>query len=108
MKSAQYIQYRVWDLPIRLFHWVNFFSVFSLIVSALIMMYKKELGITGLDAKVGLKTLHVFIGYLFVTNLLVRLVWGFFASRYGRWGNILPGRGFAKLLRGSCRLQTSW
>ncbi len=100
MTSEQYRQYHVWDLPVRLFHWINFFSVFSLIVVALIMMYKEELGITGVDAKVGLKMLHVIIGYLFVTNLLVRLVWGFFANRYGRWENILPGRGFAGLLRG--------
>ena len=47
MMSEQYRQYPVWDLPVRLFHWINFFSVFSLIVVALIMMYKKELGITG-------------------------------------------------------------
>ncbi len=99
MNSPQFIEYRVWDLPVRLFHWVNFLSVFSLITVALIMMYKQELGITSTDAKVGLKTLHVIIGYVFVINLLVRLVWGFFANRYGRWGNILPGRGFGNLLR---------
>ncbi len=100
MYTIQCTRYRVWDLPVRLFHWINFLSVFSLIAVALIMMYKQELGITGTEAKIGLKTLHATVGYVFVINLLVRLVWGFFANRYGRWENILPGRGFAYLLRG--------
>ena len=56
--------YKVWDLPVRLFHWVNFLSVISLLFMGFIMLYKKELGITSLDAKIGLKQVHVIIGYL--------------------------------------------
>lgn len=100
MNITQCTRYRVWDLPVRLFHWINFLSIFSLIAVALIMMYKQELGITGTDAKIGLKALHVTIGYVFVVNLIIRLAWGFFASRYGRWGRILPGPGFMRSLRG--------
>jgi len=92
-------EYRVWDLPTRIFHWVNFLAVISLIFVALMMMYKKELGITGLPAKVALKELHVTIGYVFVANLLWRVVWGFIGNRYARWRNILPGRGFGATLR---------
>jgi len=92
-------EYRVWDLPTRLFHWVNFLTVISLIFVALMMMYKKELGITGLPPKVALKELHVTIGYIFVINLVWRLLWGFIGNRYARWRNILPGRGFAATLR---------
>ena len=98
--NTAFTRYPVWDLPVRLFHWINFLAVFSLIAVALIMMYKKELGITGVEAKIGLKELHVNIGYVFVSNLLLRLLWGFFANRYGRWRSILPGRGFIGLLRG--------
>lgn len=86
--------YRVWDVPTRVFHWVNFLAVLSLIFVGLLMMYKKELGITGVPAKVGLKELHVSIGYVFVINLLLRLVWGFVGNRYARWRRTLPGRGF--------------
>lgn len=98
MTSPRFAQYRVWDLPVRLFHWINFLSVFSLITVALIMLYKQELGIAGNDAKIGLKTLHVTIGYVFVINFLVRLIWGFFSNRYGRWKNILPSKGFVDLM----------
>jgi len=100
MNTEQCTKYRVWDLPVRLFHWINFLAVFCLIVLGLIMLWSKELGITGIEAKIGLKTVHVIFGYIFATNLLVRLVWGFFANRYGRWRDILPGRGFVASLRG--------
>jgi len=77
--------YRVWDLPTRIFHWVNFLAIISLIFVGLLMLYKKELGISGVPAKVGLKELHVTIGYVFVTNLIVRLLWGFIGNRFARW-----------------------
>ena len=49
------------------------------------MLFKKDLGITSVEAKIGLKVLHVTVGYLFVTNLAVRIIWGFIGNRYARW-----------------------
>jgi cytochrome b len=85
--------YKVWDLPVRLFHWVNFLCVISLLFMGFIMLYKKELGITSLDAKIGLKQVHVIIGYVFVVNLLTRFAWAFIGNRYARWSALLPNRG---------------
>jgi Ni,Fe-hydrogenase I cytochrome b subunit len=52
VNQQQEIQiYSVWDLPVRLFHWVNFLSVISLLFMGFIMLYKKELGITCLRPK---------------------------------------------------------
>jgi len=82
--------YQAWDLPVRLFHWINFFTVFLLIVIAGIMLFKSELGITGTDAKVGLKVLHVSFGYLLIINLLIRIVWMFTGSRFARWSAVFP------------------
>jgi len=81
-------QYKVWDAPTRLFHWVNVISV------VLPVLYKKDLGTVSLDAKVAIKELHVLIGYVFEVNLMIRLGWGFIGNRFARWSNILPGRGF--------------
>ncbi len=87
-------QYKVWDAPTRLFHWVNFVSVVLLILVGTLMLYKKDLGIVSLDAKIAIKELHVVIGYVFVLNLMIRLVWGFIGNRFARWRAILPGAGF--------------
>jgi cytochrome b len=94
MNESHLRVYKVWDLPTRLFHWINFTAVISLIFFGLIMLYKKELGITSVEAKIGLKEVHVIIGYIFVLNLGFRLIWGFAGNRYARWREILPGKGF--------------
>ena len=99
MNDSTLKKYKVWDLPTRLFHWINFLSVISLIFVGLLMMYKKDLGITSLDAKIGLKELHVSIGYVFAINLLWRLIWGFIGNRFARWSTILPGKGYGAELQ---------
>ena len=75
-------EYNVWDAPTRVFHWVNFTTVILLIFMGLMMLFKKDLGITSLEAKIALKEIHVLIGYLFVLNLTWRIVWGFVGNGY--------------------------
>ena len=74
--------HKVWDRPRRIFHWLNVLFIFLLIVIGLIMQNKAALGISGLAAKIGLKQLHVIIGYGFSLNLIVRLCWGWFAPKH--------------------------
>ncbi|MBE9559605.1 MAG: cytochrome b/b6 domain-containing protein [Proteobacteria bacterium] len=92
-------EYRVWDVPTRIFHWVNFITIISLIFFGFIMLFKKELGITGIDAKVGLKEVHIIIGYVFLANFAWRILWGFIGNRYARWNQVLPGKGFKTTLQ---------
>jgi cytochrome b len=99
MNDTQLRLYKVWDLPTRLFHWINFTAVISLIFFGLIMLYKKELGITSVEAKIGLKEVHVIIGYIFVLNLGFRILWAFVGNAYARWRAILPGKGFLQAVR---------
>lgn len=80
-----YTEYRAWDLPIRLFHWINVLCVFCQILIGLIMLNKSALGIQGAEASIGLKTLHVTIGYIFLVNLLIRFIWAFIGSPTARW-----------------------
>jgi len=91
-------QYKVWDLPTRLFHWINFTTVVLLVLVGTLMLFKKDLGITSLDAKIAIKELHVLIGYVFVLNLMVRLLWGFVGNRFSRWSTIFPGTAFTGTL----------
>jgi len=98
MSEGMLKQYKVWDAPTRIFHWVNFTTVILLILVGFLMLYKKDLGITGLDAKIAIKETHVLIGYLFVLNLMIRLLWGFIGNRFARWSSLLPGKGFSATL----------
>lgn len=98
LKEAILKQYKVWDAPTRIFHWVNFTTVILLLLVGTLMLYKKDLGITSLDAKIAIKEIHVLIGYVFVLNLMIRLLWGFIGNRFARWSSIIPGKGFGATL----------
>ena len=99
MSRQNFQEYKVWDLPTRLFHWVNVVSIMGLIFVATIMMFKKELGITGLEAKIALKEVHIIIGYVFTINLLWRIIWGFMGGKYSRWSAIIPSKGYLPKLK---------
>jgi len=82
-------RHKVWDRTTRVFHWVNVASVLSLITVGLLILNTKLFGIEG-ETKVLLKTIHVSIGYVFVVNLLWRIIWAFVGSHHARWRQILP------------------
>jgi len=92
-------RYKVWDRTTRIFHWVNATTVLSLMIVGTIILNAKILGVEG-EAKVLLKTIHAYIGYVFVINLVWRMVWAFFGNHYALWGQILPiGKNFSSSLR---------
>lgn len=91
--------YKAWDLPTRLFHWINFLCILTLSLLGLIMLNKGAIGISGTEAGIGLKTVHVLVGYVFAANLLVRITWGFIGGRHARWSSLLPGKNFKQQLR---------
>ena len=84
-------EYKVWDRTTRWFHWINAISVISLLIVGTIILYNKKLGGISPDGKILLKTIHVYIGYIFCINLTWRLIWGFIGNRYARFKAILPG-----------------
>lgn len=83
------VQYHVWDKTIRIWHWLNVVCVIGLMGVGLVILNHKSLGVS-IDGKIILKTVHAYIGYMFVINLMLRLMWGFVGNRYARWKAILP------------------
>jgi Ni/Fe-hydrogenase 1 B-type cytochrome subunit len=82
-------QYHVWDRTVRVFHWVNVICITGLISIGIVILNNKILGIST-DGKVLLKTIHAYIGYVFVLNLGWRFIWAFLGNRYSRWQSIIP------------------
>ena len=97
------VEYSVWDRTTRFFHWLNVLCVLGLIGVGTVILYAGDLGVST-DGKIGLKTLHVWIGYVFLINLLWRLIWGFIGGPYARWSAVLPmGKGFGTAFRSYAR-----
>jgi cytochrome b len=80
---------RVWDLPLRLFHWALVFVVVSAILAQKI----------GGDAMIW----HFRLGYTALTLVLFRIVWGLIGSKYARFSDFVKGPstiiGYVKQLR---------
>jgi cytochrome b len=75
----------VWDLPVRLFHWL------------LVLLF----GAAWLTAELHLMELHFWAGYGIATLLLFRLAWGFAGPRYARFTSFVAGPvGVWRYLRG--------
>lgn len=81
--------YAVWDLEVRVFHWVNVLCVLGLAALGTALLWDKELGVSP-SGKVLLKTVHVWFGYGLALNLAWRLVWAFIGTPFARWKAFLP------------------
>lgn len=85
-----FIEYRVWDRTQRVFHWVNFLAVLALAAIGTVILNADALQIPNDPGRVILKTAHVYVGYVFILNLLWRLVWLFVGGPFARWRALLP------------------
>jgi cytochrome b len=65
-------QIRVWDPLVRFFHW-------SLVTAFFIAYFTED----------DLLTVHSWAGYLILSLLAVRLVWGFIGTRYARFSDFV-------------------
>ncbi|GAB4118656.1 MAG: cytochrome b/b6 domain-containing protein [Sideroxydans sp.] len=64
---------KVWDVPLRLFHW--------LLVAGFVLTY--------VAAELHLAFWHVGLGYALIVLLLFRLLWGFVGNPYARFSSFL-------------------
>lgn len=98
-------EYPAWDRTQRVFHWVNFVAVVALAAIGTIILNADALAIPNDPGMIALKTAHVYVGYLFILNLVWRLVWFFIGSVSARWRALLPmgpafGRRLAQFVKG--------
>ncbi len=70
------IAIQVWDLPLRLFHWLLALAVLSAVITG-------EIGGALIDW-------HGRIGVLILGLLVFRLIWGFVGSAHARFTNFFP------------------
>jgi Ni/Fe-hydrogenase 1 B-type cytochrome subunit len=80
-------RYKVWDRTTRIFHWINAISVILLMLLGTLILNADRFQF---ESEVFLKTVHSIVGYVFVVNLLWRLIWGFIGGHYARWRQVLP------------------
>ncbi|MGQ0699046.1 MAG: cytochrome b/b6 domain-containing protein [Panacagrimonas sp.] len=91
--------YPVWDAVTRWVHWINVLCVIALAALGLAILNAGAFEIPN-EGKVLLKTLHVWVGYVFAINIGVRIVRAFVGNHYARWRQMLPvGSGYLARVR---------
>jgi Ni/Fe-hydrogenase 1 B-type cytochrome subunit len=84
----------VWELPVRLYHWVNALCVAVLAATGYLIGRPIPIAFSG-EAWASywfgwVRFLHFAFAFVFFFNFLGRLYWGFAGNRYARWDNFLP------------------
>ncbi|HTW76049.1 MAG TPA: Ni/Fe-hydrogenase, b-type cytochrome subunit [Steroidobacteraceae bacterium] len=77
----------VWQLPVRLAHWLLFFSILVLSATGY-YIGRPFFGADLIMAKV--RSVHLYASIVFTLSLLVRVYWAFAGNRYARWSELIP------------------
>lgn len=67
----------VWDIPVRLFHWLLVLCLFGQWLTAEVLE----------DAM----HIHFYIGYFTLGLIIFRLIWGFLGTRYAKFNSFITG-----------------
>lgn len=84
----------VWELPVRIYHWVNVLVLLVLIVTGfyignpLALMSGKEA--SEVYTMGWFRYLHFAAAYIFFFNFVFRIYWGFAGNKYANWKQFIP------------------
>lgn len=85
----------VWELPVRLTHWITVISMTVLSVTGLYIgwPFLVSPGAAGQQFLMGTaRLLHFYAAIVFTLSVLARIAWMFFGNKYAHWDKFLPVR----------------
>jgi len=84
----------VWELPVRIYHWVNMACIVALCITGYIIGNPPAF-MRGTEASFNywfgtVRFIHFVTAFVFFFNFLVRLYWGLAGNEFARWYNYIP------------------
>jgi Ni/Fe-hydrogenase 1 B-type cytochrome subunit len=92
-QSAQMERVYVWDLVVRMTHWIIMLTTFILAITGIYIgrPYLIAAGLTDQQSIMGtMKVVHFYAAIIFSLAVLVRIGWMFVGSYYARWQQFVP------------------
>jgi Ni/Fe-hydrogenase 1 B-type cytochrome subunit len=83
----------VWELPVRLAHWLLFFSIVTLAATGYYIAHPfiSAPGAASAHFIMGtMRSVHLYASIVFTLAALVRVYWAFAGNRYARWSQLIP------------------
>jgi Ni/Fe-hydrogenase 1 B-type cytochrome subunit len=91
---VEYRRVYVWELPVRVYHWINAISLVVLCVTGyLIGAPLRAFNATEAYQQYWfgwVRFLHFLAAFIYVFNFGARIYWGFVGNRYAKWNNFFP------------------
>jgi len=84
----------VWELPVRIYHWVNMACIVTLCITGYIIGNPPAF-MKGTEASFNywfgtVRFVHFVTAFVFFFNFLFRLYWGLAGNEFARWYNYIP------------------
>lgn len=94
--SVSFRRFYVWELPVRVYHWLNALCIVILTATGFIMANPPAI-VSASEASFSywfgiVRFIHFLTAYVFVINFAVRIYWGFVGNQYADWRNFMPFR----------------
>jgi Ni/Fe-hydrogenase 1 B-type cytochrome subunit len=83
----------IWELPVRLMHWLLFFSILTLAGTGYYIGHPfiSAPGPASAHFIMGtMRSIHLYASVVFTLAALVRVYWAFAGNRYARWSELVP------------------
>jgi Ni/Fe-hydrogenase 1 B-type cytochrome subunit len=95
-ETARLVPYYVWELPVRVTHWLIVFSIFTLAFTGfyigdpflIVHGEARQRFVMGT-----MKAIHFYAAIVFTISVLVRIAWAFVGNHWARWYQFLPVHG---------------
>lgn len=94
MKQIRLRRVFVWELPVRIYHWINAAAITVLCITGYLitdppaLMSQAEASNRYVFGTI--RYIHFVTAYIFVFNMLFRIYWGFVGNKYASWRNFIP------------------
>ena len=93
LTPSKIVHVYVWEVPVRVTHWLIVLSISVLSVTGLYIGYP----FVAVAAPAGrhfvmgwMKVIHFWAAYVFIGSVLARVIWMFTGNKYARWDKFIP------------------
>lgn len=91
--ASRRVAVRVWQLPVRVIHWLLVASVIVLTVTGLyIGTPVLSLGGRSHQIMAYIRAIHIGFGFLLLALIIARVIFAFTGNKYARWDQFVPAR----------------